>query len=253
MLILFVFLLILMMPSVAYAWGPLTHFYLGHQVLALGASVVPIGIYNLIRKFKNDFLYGNISADIIIGKRFQAFEKSSHNWNVGIKLLKAARTEQRKSFAYGYLTHLAADTVAHNYYIPKFLAMTNLTHSILEVKADSIIDKEYRYMVKNIDKLVQLRNDVFLEKFLERLFLSFKTNKKIFKGVLLLSRFSHIISVINFVDKRLPNGVTAEEIFDFQSKSLVMMLELLRDGEISSVFKKDPMGRVHIKPFNKPI
>src|SRR4030067_613454 len=131
-----------------------------------------------------DFLYGNLSADIIFGKRFQDLEKNSHNWDIAWRLLASAKTDSHKAFAYGYLTHLSADTVVHNlrrHRLP-------FTHPILEIKSDSIVDKKYRSVLKGLDKVTQKRNDILLENMLESVFFSFNTNKKIFKGFLVLSR-----------------------------------------------------------------
>ncbi len=240
MLILFCFLLILIFPSVAWAWGPLTHVYLGHQVLSLGATLLPVGLYKLIKSYKSDFIYGNLMADVIFGKRFQDIEKNSHSWNVAWKLHEAAKTEQQKSFAYGYFTHLCADTVVHNLPTPTL----PLKHPILEIKAESIIDTKYRGIMKNLDKLMQMRHDTFLERTLESVFFSFKTNKRIFKGFLFLSRLSYYNSPLsNLIDKRLLYEIPVIEIFDFQQESLHRMLEFLKNGKKSEVLQEDPLGK----------
>ncbi len=239
MFILICLLSVLFIPSIADAWGPLTHVYLGNQVLDLGAALVPTGIYSLLKKFKKDFLYGNLSADIIFGRRFQGIEKNSHNWDIAWKLIEVAKTDRQKSFAYGYLTHLCADTVVHN------LKTTRLPfrHPLLEVKADSIIDKKYRRTLKGLDKTMQKRNDVFLENMLESVFFSFKTNKRIFKGFLFLSRFPNYSPVSNFIYKRFPYEIPVVDIYDFQKESLKRMFELLKNGENSKVLKEHPLGR----------
>jgi len=239
MLIALLFISILFIPSVAEAWGPLTHLYLGNQVLDLGASVVPAGIYFLIKRFKKDFLYGNVSADIILGRRFQEFKKNSHNWTVAWKLLEAAGTERQKAFAYGYLTHLCADTVIHNL-DTSFLPFG---HSLLEMKSDSIIDKRHRKMLKSLDRIMQRRNDVFLENVLESVFFSFKTNKRIFKGVLFLSRLPNYRPVSSFIHNRLTYEIPIIDIQNFQQESLKRMFDLLIEGERSEVLKEHPLGR----------
>ncbi|MCK5506057.1 MAG: zinc dependent phospholipase C family protein [Thermodesulfovibrionia bacterium] len=230
---------IILIPSIADAWGPLTHVYLGYQVLDIGAALIPAGVYSLLRKYRNDFLYGNLSADIILGRRFQGFEKNSHNWNIAWKLLKASKTDRQKAFAYGYLMHLCADTVVHN------LERTTLpfSHSLLEIKSDSIIDKKYRRVLKRLDKTMQRKNDVFLEKKIESLIFSFKTNKRIFKGILVLSRLPNYSPVSNFIDNRFPYQISVGNIYNFQQESLSRMFELLNNGRDSEVLKKHPLGR----------
>ncbi len=229
---------LLLIPSIADAWGPLTHLYLGHQVLDLGAALVPAGVYSIIKKYKNDFLYGNLSADIILGRRFHEHDKNSHNWDNAWKLFEAAKTNRQKAFAYGYLTHLCADTVVHN------LEKTRVPfkHSMLEVKADSIVDKKYRRTLKNLDKVMQKKNDIFMEDKLESLFFSFKTNKRIFKGVLFLSRLPNYAPISNFIDDRFPYEIPVMDIYSFRRESFTRMLELLNNGKDSEVLKKHPLG-----------
>lgn len=256
MFILICFLSILFVPSIAEAWGPVTHVYLGYQVLDMGAAIVPAGIYALLKKYKNDFLYGNLSADIIFGRRFQEPKKNSHSWDIAWRLFGSAKTDPQMAFAYGYLTHLSADTVVHNLektslpFTPlekklysRFL--TGFTHPILEIKSDSIIDKKYRRILKGLDKMIQKRNDVFLEEMLESVFFSFKTNKRIFKGVLLLSRLNNYSPIFNFIDKRLPHEIPVTDIYKFQQESLKRIFELLKNGKKSDVLKKNPMKRYH--------
>lgn len=52
MLLLFTILGIVLIPSIADAWGPLTHVQLGYQVLDAGAALVPAGIYGIIKKIQ---------------------------------------------------------------------------------------------------------------------------------------------------------------------------------------------------------
>lgn len=235
-MIICIILSILFIPSLAEAWGPLTHVYLANQVIDLGIATIPAGIYGLIKKYKKDFLYGNLSADIILGKRFQGREKNSHSWDVAWKVFELAKTEQEKAFAYGYLTHLCADTVVHN--IDSSLPFT---HPILEIKSDSIIDKKYRKVIRRLDKPMQRRNDLILEKTLESVFFTFKTNKRIFRGFLVLSKMPSYTPVSNFIDRRLHHEIPVRDIYTFQHESLKRMFELLIRGKKSTVLKKNPI------------
>ncbi len=233
----------LLIPSIADAWGPLTHVYLGYQILDIGAALVPAGVYSIIKKYKNDFLYGNLSADIILGRRFQVFDKNSHNWDIAWKLFRSSKTDRQKAFAYGYLMHLCADTVVHNLERSRI----PFSHSLLEIKSDSILNKKYRRMLKRLDKTMQKKNDVFMEKKLESLFFSFKTNRRIFKGFLLLSRLPNYSPVSNFIDNRFSYEITIGDIYNFQQESLSRMFELLNNEKDSEVLKEEPLGRYHRK------
>ncbi len=228
----------LLVPSFAFAWGPLTHIYLGNEIFSL-SSLLPAGVYTLIRKYRHDFLYGNLMADIILGKKFLPEDKNPHSWDVALGLLDSARTRQQKAFVYGYMSHLAADTVAHGSFTNK---KKNFGHTLVELRADSIIDKKYWIQAISIDREVQVRNDIFLERSLESAFFSFKTNKRIFKGMLFLScfnkeRFGNFIQR-NSVD---PTVLTRRNIRKLQTESIDRMVDVLCNGKDSEVTNESPM------------
>ncbi len=98
------------LPETSYAWGPLTHTYLGSQILSF-SGLVTMDIFRLIKHYKEYFIYGNIIPDIVIGKKYLPDEKNPHSWKTGFMLLNNAERPEEKSFAYGFLTHLAADAI----------------------------------------------------------------------------------------------------------------------------------------------
>ncbi len=237
----------LLLPAVAFAWGPLTHIYLGNELLSFGA-LLPAGILEIIRRYRKDFLYGNIMADIILGKKYLPDDKSSHSWDVGFDLLSAARTDQQKAFVYGYLCHLAADTVAHNSYT---IDKKNIGHTILEMKADSIIDKKYWFQAMTIDRKTQIRNDRFLEQTLERFLFSFKTNKRIFKSIV-------FFSVVNqerlgdFIDRSIFTSLPGRDSIEvLHQESLDNMIDLLENFQNAAVLMSSPSGSVQRGKFAK--
>ncbi len=236
--ILILLLSFILVPSIALAWGPLTHFYLGSEILSLG-SLIPAGIYSILRRYKHDFLYGNLMADIIIGKRYLPEDKNSHSWDVAMNLFDEARTRQQKAFVYGYLSHLAADTVAHG----KFTGnRKNIGHTLVELRADSIIDKRYWIQAITIDRSVQRRNDIFLERSLERAIFSFKTNKRIFKGMLFLSCFNQR-SIGDLIERNIRGFMSPsnEYIQSLHDESIKRIIDILRNGRDSKVFEESPI------------
>src|SRR5512139_1261957 len=110
MIIILFFIAFVSVPSLSYAWGPLTHSYFANEIFSY-APLIPAAVLALLRKYRQDFLYGSLMADMILGKSHLPDSKSSHSWDVALNLLKQARTGPEKAFVYGYLCHLAADTV----------------------------------------------------------------------------------------------------------------------------------------------
>ncbi|BCB96372.1 hypothetical protein JZK55_12940 [Dissulfurispira thermophila] len=217
----------LLVPSFSFAWGPLTHIYLGSEIYSY-APLIPAGIMALLRKYRQDFLYGNLMADMILGKKYLPDDKSSHSWDMGLRLMEQAKKGSEKAFVYGYLSHLAADTVAHE-------ALTedkwNIGHAWIEMKADSLINKTYWLESMTINMAVQRRNDRFLENSLDRFIFSFNTNKRIYKGMVFLSVFN----------KQRKRGVDKNYIRSLHEESIFNILDLLQNGENASVLKKSPL------------
>jgi hypothetical protein len=229
-----------LVPTMAFAWGPLTHIYLGNELFSL-ASLLPAGIAEIIRRYRKDFLYGNLMADIIVGKKYLPDDKNSHNWDFAFDLFKAAETKQQKAFIYGYLSHLAADTVAHNIYTAN---RKNLAHTLCEMKADSIIDKKYWLQAVEIDRKIQIRNDLFLEHFLERFVFSFKTNKRILKGMVFLSIFNRE-RIGDFIDRNLITTLPMRETIEkLHQDSLDKIIDLFQNWRKSEVVKVNPIGNI---------
>lgn len=233
-----IFLSVFLVPSFAFAWGPLTHVYLGSEILSLG-PLLPAGIYALIRKYRHDYLYGNLMADIIIGKKYLPEDKNPHSWDMAMNLFDAAETQQQKAFVFGYLSHLAADTIAHG----KFTnSRRNIEHTLFEMRADCIIDKRYWFQAISIDRRVQRRNDIFLEKSLESALFSFKTNKRIFKSVVLLSGFNKE-RLGNFIQKNIvyPEDLAKHNIRQLHFESMERIVDILSNGKDAGVLKESPM------------
>ncbi|MDI6801962.1 MAG: zinc dependent phospholipase C family protein [Thermodesulfovibrionales bacterium] len=217
----------LLMPSLVFAWGPLTHTFLANEIYTL-TPLIPAGIMTLLRKYRQDFLYGNLMADMILGKKYLPDDKSSHSWEMGLKLFDQAERDSEKAFVYGYQCHLAADTVAHEMLTED---RRNMGHAWLEMKADSIINKVYWLESVTISKTVQKRNDRFLEDSLDRFIFSFNTNKRIYKSMVFLS----------FLNKKRKRGVDKKLICDLHDESIAGMLDLLQNGENADVLNKSPL------------
>jgi hypothetical protein len=218
---------LIFIPSFAFAWGPMTHMYLGNELLSC-APLIPAGILALLKKHKQDFLYGNLMADMILGKKYLPDDRSSHSWDVGLKLLDQAKTWPERAFAYGYLGHLAADTVAHETLTDD---LGNMGHTWIEMKADSIIDKAYWIQTHMISKSVRKRSDLLLENSLDSYIFSFKTNKRLYKSMVFLS----------FLNKKRRRGVDRALIHDLHEESIARMIDLLQNGTDSAVLHKNPL------------
>ena len=173
-------------PAVAHAWTPATHIYLGESVLANLASL-PTAVADLLRAFPYDFLYGNIAADTSIAKKYAPVGRHCHAWHVGREIYELAHTDGLRAFGLGYLSHLAADTVAHNFYVPRQLVLTSSTaalgHSYWESRLETHLGDRYARTAKSIILQDHGASDSHLDAILSPTLFSIRTNRRLFRGM----------------------------------------------------------------------
>lgn len=184
--VLLALLLVAAIPTAAYAWTPGTHILLGEAVLR-AADVLPAALAALLRSHPWDFLYGSIAADTSIAKKYARFGRHCHSWTVGFEILHKAQTEQIQAFAWGYLAHLAADVVAHNYFVPYQLAVTSSTtalgHSYWESRFETHLSDRYPRRAVEVIQLDHSASDAHLNRVLSPTIFSTRTNRRIFRGM----------------------------------------------------------------------
>jgi hypothetical protein len=182
---------VLLFPKPAWAWGPGMHVLVGTELLA-ALGLLPAAISGILRRFPYDFLYGCIAADITIGKKYAPVGRNCHHWHVGEELFKAADSDATRACAIGYLTHLAGDTVAHNYFLPRQLLTSANTqtigHSYWEHRIDVHLGQAYLraayHLIRDLD---HSHNDALMDKVLDRAVFSFQTSRRIFRGMIRLA------------------------------------------------------------------
>jgi hypothetical protein len=177
-------------PDQALAWTPGTHIYLGESVLA-NLRLLPPGIAALLQAFPFDFLYGTIAPDTSIAKKYVPPGRHSHFWTVGRETYDLAATDALRAFGLGYLSHLAADTIAHNYFVPRQLLLTRSTkamgHTYWEARVDNQLGGHWVRKAREIIRLDQQAANQHLERIISPTIFSIKTNRRIFHGMVRLS------------------------------------------------------------------
>ena len=180
----------LMVPEQAHAWTPGTHIYLGESVLANLASLPP-AVAALIRAFPFDFLYGNIAADSSIAKHYAPLGRHCHYWHVGQEIHDLAGTDALRAFGLGYLSHLAADTIAHNYFVPRQLMLTSSTaavgHSYWETRVEAHLGDAYAKVAKDVILRDHAPADAHLDRIIAPTIFSVRTNRRLFRGMVHLT------------------------------------------------------------------
>ena len=177
-------------PIAALAWTPGTHIYLGETILA-NLHHLPASIATLLQAFPFDFLYGTIAPDTSIAKKYVPAGRHSHFWNVGQETYDRAPNDALRAFGLGYLAHLAADTIAHNFFIPRQLVLTTSTrsmgHTYWESRMETHLGGGFARKAREIIRLDQSAADLHLERIISPTIFSVRTNRRIFRGMVHLT------------------------------------------------------------------
>lgn len=233
-------------PDQAWAWGPSTHLQFGLQVLDR-LSILPGDLQVLLGFYKQQYLYGCISADIIVGKKFIEYRHHCHNWQVGLHLLKKSGSDAIRAFMYGYMSHLAADTVAHNLFVPTKMLESYPNPAMGHLYWELIFDHHLTTqrtldMYYSLSKNPFTDEDRFLQSSLKPTLFSFVTNKKIFNGLLVLQRLHRWQKLMEGATKRKSVPLDKAEIDAYCELSLNAIVSFLIDGEKSTFCRLDPTG-----------
>ena len=246
-LFLTVVLSMLFAPTEAYAWGPSAHLSFGLELIDK-LTLLPRGLQTLISVFQPQFLYGSISADITLGKKyFIDYRHHCHNWQVGMGLLERAKNDSLRAFVLGYLCHLAADTVAHNLYVPSKMVHAYRNpgkgHLYWELVFDRyLIDQRILDMFYALSRNPFKEEDKYLQSSLKPTVFSFATNKRIFNGLLVLQRLNRWQALMEKTVARDTDGLDEQEVGFYRESSINAMLSFLIDREKSQFFRLDPTG-----------
>ncbi len=186
-------LALILMTAVALAtWGPGHHLEFSERVWRRRNELLPRDVAKLIDEERAAYDYGNIAADIINFKAYGGAYSHCHRWEIVDEMRELATSRRQEAFVAGYLSHLAADTIAHNHFVPYHLARyartKGLGHLYWEMNADRFVPPSRWQRVttlKNQDALTEL--DDLVNRTVPKKALSMRTNKIIFNHVLLVS------------------------------------------------------------------
>ncbi len=237
--------LVLLLPGDAWAWGPSTHVLLGSHVLA-NLPALPIPVRELLGSWPYEFLYGNLSADITLAKKYVQYSRHCHRWEMGLLLLARAETDRLKSFALGYLSHLAADTLAHNHYVPRQLLVTSSTtqfgHAYWEHRFDAHLPPEHLRRAREIVVREHDEPDQLLEAVLTQAIFSFRTNKRIFSRMIHLSNDERWQGLFDRVVAQSRWDLPEDDVERYLQTTRHFVMDFLAGGVRSRAFGLDPIG-----------
>lgn len=239
-------LAVLFFPSEAWAWGLATHVEVGRVLLSDYRDVLQ-AFASCILNYPQAFLYGSISPDHFLMKNLKSYRDHSHNWDRAFAMLKRAQSQEQESFALGYLAHLAADTVAHNVFVPNQIATSSgvaaRAHTLWELRFDTYQPPEAAAIVRDLERMPEMRElDRYLAGFHSPSVFDLPTNLQFTSGA---HRVLHSAVTRTWVEKwerRSVSPVAGEDVLFYNRLSMLYVLDVIRHGRNSIVVSQDPRG-----------
>jgi hypothetical protein len=240
---------IALLPAVAQAWTPGTHVYLGESVLA-NLHQLPGTVADFLRAFPYDFLYGNIAADTSIAKKYAPVGRHCHAWHVGQEIFDLAPTDPLRAFGLGYLSHLAADTVAHNFFVPRQLVLTTSTtalgHSYWESRFETHLGDAYAKEAKELILRDHTPSDTHLDTIISPTLFSVRTSRRLFRGMVHLTESESWRWAFQLVIGNTRWDLPDEDVERHMAVAFEYVMEMLGEQD-AAARRLDPAGDKALK------
>ncbi|MFQ6046965.1 MAG: zinc dependent phospholipase C family protein [Gemmatimonadales bacterium] len=244
----FAVIILLLFPSVAHAWTPGTHIFLGESVLS-NLAQLPAAVADLVRAYPYDFLYGNIAADTSIAKKYAPVGRHCHSWHVGQEIHDRADSERLRAFGLGYLAHLAADAVAHNYYVPHQLVVASRTialgHSYWESRFETHLGEPYARTAMDVIRLDHAGADAHLDRILAPTIFSVRTSRRLFRGMVGLTETQSWQRAFRLIAEASKWDLTDDAVERHMGLAFDMIMEMM-SGSNDRARKLDPSGEASL-------
>ncbi len=241
---------VVLFPTAAHAWTPGTHIFLGESVLA-NLDQLPSSVAALLRAFPQDFLYGNIAADTSIAKKYAPVGRHCHAWHVGQEIHDLADGEALRAFGLGYLAHLAADTVAHNFFVPHQLVVTSSTialgHSYWESRFETHLGEPYARTAMDIIRLGHDSADAHLDRILSPTIFSVRTGRRLFRGMVGLTETQSWQRAFRVVSEASRWDLSDDQVEMHMGLAFQYIMEVLVTGNGGAAHKLDPAGESSLR------
>jgi Zinc dependent phospholipase C len=240
-------LLVLLWPSDALAWGPVTHLVHGSQVLESLNTLGP-ALQEILNQNRLAYLYGCVAADIVQAKKYtRSLYTHCHCWPVGWQVAERARGEREQAFAYGYLSHLAGDVFSHNHYVPVQMIVSyqsrTARHIYWEARFDAAQSRDRWRLMRSVFEHRYPDCDRLIERVVESTLFSFRTNKRIFSSVMAVQQFEQWQRMVRGLSERSRYALPSTEVDRFNTLCVGAIQDMLLHGTESSCQHVDPTGR----------
>lgn len=242
---------VLLAAESALAWGPVAHLDIGLRLVEGAVALLP-AVKALVDRHPDDFLYGCLAADTIVGKDRASRHEHCHDWQVARSLLAKAkeRSEAAHSFMLGYIGHLGADVVAHNHTVPQMMIThfraKGVGHLYWEARADGkLLDEsqELCALWKEFGRVRLPHHDRLLAENLVPTLFTNRVSSKVFRGSLALQRNGTWLTAIERIERRSRLSFTKEQLVHWRNLALEGARRAINHPFSLRLDGLDPTGR----------
>jgi hypothetical protein len=241
-------LLVTLAVLLASAWGPGNHLEFATRVYKSRRAILPAATAELLRQERAAYFYGNIAADIIHFKAWGGHYNHCHRWTIVEAMRARATGAADEAFILGYLSHLAADTISHNHFVPYHLARyaraKGLGHVYWEMRADAFVPEVRWRMVselkadRSLDQLDELVHGA-----VPRKALSMRANKLIFNHLLLIAERDQWRAGVERLSTRSSALLTEAFLERFRHAAVGRIRQALKPGGLAALLHIDTNGK----------
>jgi hypothetical protein len=214
-------------------------------------SLIAASVANVLTAFPREYLYGCLAADFFIGKGKRKTSKHPHNWEGGFRFLWEAANDREKAFAYGFLSHLAADVVAHNLCMPQLIGSSAgampMSHLYWEMKADHLVGPTYLKLARQVLTADLSDCDDLLHVISSKKKNGVRAKKRLYAQTVRFSDYYFTTRDLFFTGKTLPMQDICRYLSQMVNLSSNLVKEFLKDPGKSKCLSYDPMGRYMLR------
>jgi hypothetical protein len=146
----------------------------------------------------------------------------------------------------GYLAHLAADTVAHNYFVPRYLIIasrtTGLGHSYWESRFETHLGPAYPRQARELIVRDHTPADAHLDRILSPTIFSTQTNRRIFRGMVYVTDTESWQRIFHLAAENSRWDLGTPEVVRYMERSYDYVMDLLSRLDHSEPYALDPSG-----------
>jgi len=154
--------------------------------------------------------------------------------------------------ALGYLSHLAADTIAHNLYVPRQLLVTRATpavgHTYWEHRMDAQLGKRFGTIAREV--VLQHDHadaDDLFDRVLSRTLFGFRTNRKLFRWMIAFQDHYRWHQVFDDILRRSGHDLPEGDRDRHMQLSYECVMEYLAEPAKARAAALDPIGDIGLK------